>query len=120
MIRIHRGNTGRAGQRKAERFGDRGHGARGAHGVAGAGGTRHLGFKPNPFRLRDIAGDIFIPEFFRVRARADGLAAVAIVQHRSCRTIDRRNVHADRAHQQARRGLVAAAQQHRPIDRMRA
>jgi hypothetical protein len=34
--------------------------------------------------------------------------------------VDRRNAHADRAHEQSRRGLVAAAEQDRAVDRMAA
>ena len=34
--------------------------------------------------------------------------------------VDRRKIHADRAHQQARRGLVASAHEHRAIDRQAA
>ena len=48
------------------------------------------------------------------------LAAPIAAQHRPGRHIDRRHTHADRAHEQAGRGLVAAAHQHRTVDRMRA
>ncbi len=41
-------------------------------------------------------------------------------QHRAGRHVDRRDAHADRAHDQAGRGLVAAAEQHRAVDRMAA
>ncbi len=48
------------------------------------------------------------------------MAAPVAAQHRTCRHIDRRNAHRDRAHDQAGRGLVAAAHQHRAVDRMAA
>ena len=41
-------------------------------------------------------------------------------QHRARRHVDRRQSHADRAHDQAGRGLVAAAHQHGAVDRMAA
>jgi hypothetical protein len=45
---------------------------------------------------------------------------VAIVQHRPGRAEDCRQAHADRAHHRARCGLVAAGEQHDPVDRQRA
>ena len=41
-------------------------------------------------------------------------------QHRPGRHVDRRQSHRDRAHDEARGGLVAAAHQHRAVDRMTA
>ena len=48
------------------------------------------------------------------------MAAPVAAQHRPGRHVDRRQPHADRAHDQAGRGLVAAAHQHRAVDRMAA
>ena len=48
------------------------------------------------------------------------MAAPVAAQHRPGRHVDRRQAHRDRAHDQAGRGLVAAAHQHRAVDRMAA
>ena len=55
-----------------------------------------------------------------VRARAQRLALPVAAQHRPGRQIDRRQVHAGGAEQQARRGLVATAHQHDAVDGMAA
>ena len=68
----------------------------------------------------DVAGALLGPVFPHVRAGAEELAAPVAAQHRPRRHVDRRDAHADRAHDQAGRGLVAAAHQHRAVDRMAA
>ena len=51
---------------------------------------------------------------------AQDVAAPIAAQHRPGRHIDRRDAHADRAHDEAGRRLVAAAHQNRAVDRMAA
>ena len=60
------------------------------------------------------------PVFPDVAARPQHPAVIIAAEHRPGRHEDRRQVHADRAHQRARRGLVAAAHQHDAVDRVRA
>ena len=66
------------------------------------------------------AGPPLVPILPGVRAGAQRLAGVVAAQHRPGGQVDHRQAGARRAHHQARRGLVAAAHQHRAIDRMRA
>ena len=66
------------------------------------------------------AGAFLVPVFPGVGAGAERVAAPVAAQHRPGRHVDRRQPHRDRAHDQARRGLVAAAHQHRAVDRMAA
>ena len=74
----------------------------------------------DPVLRRDVAGPKLVPVLLGMRAGARLLTAPLPVRHGSGRTIDHRDIHADRTHQEAGRGLVAAAEQHRAIDRMRA
>ena len=69
---------------------------------------------------RDVAGALLVPVLPHVRAGAQRLAAPVAAQHRPGRAVDRRQAHGDGAHDQARRGLVAAAEQHRAVDGVRA
>ena len=48
-----------------------------------------------------------------------GLSVPVASEHRTCGHVDRRQVHADRAHEETRRRLVAAAHEHRTVDGMR-
>ena len=67
---------------------------------------------------RDVAGALLVPVFPGVRARAELLAAPVAAQHRPGGHVDERQPHRDRAHDEAGRGLVAAAHQHRAVDRI--
>ena len=49
------------------------------------------------------------------RTRADALALEPAIEHRPARDDDRRQIDARRPHHQRRRGLVAADQQHQPV-----
>ena len=63
----------------------------------------------------------FSSQYFQTSEPEPSVLAVPVAaQHRAGRHVDRRNAHADRAHEQAGRGLVAAAHQHRAVDRMAA
>ena len=70
--------------------------------------------------VADMAGAFLVPVFPDVGAGAERVAAPVAAQHRAGRHVDRRQPHRDRAHDQAGRGLVAAAHQHRAVDRMAA
>ena len=120
MIGVRRRDRRRAGQREPERLGDRHHGRRGAHHHAGAERARNAAFDLVPLVVADAPGAFLVPVFPGVRAGTERLAAPIAAQHRTGRHIDRRNAHRNRAHDQARRGLVAAAHQNRAVDRMAA
>ena len=117
---VHRGNRGGPREAQAHGLDDIGHGRGRAHGVAGAGRARHALLETGPFGLVDVAGLVFVPIFARMRAGADAVALVAIIEHRPGRHEDRRNIHAQRAHDEAGRRLVATAEQHGAINRERA
>jgi len=121
---VHRRDRGAAWQRQAQRLDQRGHGAGRAHGVAGAGAARHLGFERDPLRLVDAAGLVLVPEHAGMGAGAD-LAGDAglhltVVEHRPGGAEDHRHAHADGAHHRAGGRLVAAGQQHHAVDRVAA
>ena len=109
-----------ARQRQAERFGDRHHGRRRAHHHAGAERAGDAALDLVPFLVGDVAGALLGPVFPHVRAGAEIFALPIAAQHRAGRHVDRRDAHADGAHDQAGRGLVAAAHQHGAVDRMAA
>jgi hypothetical protein len=73
-----------------------------------------------PIVLADAAGALLVPVFPGVGAGAENLAAPVAAQHRAGRHVDRRDAHADGAHDQGGGGLVTAAEQHRAVDRMAA
>ena len=120
MIGVGRRDRGGAGQREPQRFGDRHHRRRGAHHHAGAERAGDAAFDLAPFLFADIAGALLVPVFPDVGAGAERAAVPIAAQHRPGRHVDRRQPHRDRAHDQARRGLVAAAHQHGAVDRMAA
>ena len=120
MIGIRRRDRRGAGQRHAERFGNRHHGRGRAHDHAGAERAGDAAFDLIPFLIVDIAGAFLGPVFPDVRAGAEIFALPVAAQHRAGGNINCRNAHADRAHQQAGRGLVAATHQHRAVDRLAA
>ncbi len=120
MRGIGGGDRGRARQRQANRLGDRHHGGRRAHHHAGAEAARDAAFDLRPLLVADAAGALLVPVFPGVGAGAEHLSVPISPQLRTGRHVDRRQAHADGAHDQTRRGLVAAAEQHRAVDRMAA
>ena len=120
MAGVDGGNGTCAGQGQAHDIDDRRHGRGGPHGVAGSEGARHAAFKVHPIGVRYPSGPQFVPIFLGVGARPRLLATPLSVGHRSGGAEDQRQVHGDGPHQKARRGLVAAAQKHHAIERMRA
>ncbi len=117
---IGRRDAGRARQRQAQRLGDADHRRRGAHRHAGAVAARDAGLHLRPGLLGQAAGAALVPVLEGVRARAEHLAAPVAAQHRPGRQVDEGQPGAQRAHHQAGRGLVAAAHQHRAVDRVAA
>ncbi len=118
MAGIGGGNGRRAWQRQAKRFRDRHHGRGRSHHHAGAEGARDAGLHLLPLRVGDVAGALLHPVFPDVGAGTEILPVPVAAQHRAGRHVDCRNPHADGAHDQAGRGLVAAAEQHRAVNRM--
>ncbi len=118
VIRIHRRQRRRARQAHAERLGNRRHRRGGAHDLTGPRRARDAGLHFIPVVLADRSGPQFGPVLHRVRADAQLRTAQVAAQHDAGRHIDRRQVHRQRAHQETRRRLVAAADQHRAVDRM--
>ena len=120
MCRVGRGNRGSARQRKPQSLGDRHHRCRRAHHHAGAEGTCDAALELGPVGLADAACALLVPVFPGIGSRAELLAAPVAAQLGTGRHIDRGQAHADRAHDQRRRGLVAAAHQHGAVDRVAA
>ena len=118
-VGMHGRDRGGSGQDKPERFGDAGHGRRGAHHRASAGGDRQLPFDLRNFLLGDLAGAISRPETPAVGAGAEPLAAVAASHHRACHQHDRRPAGGYRAHDLRRYCLVAPAHEHDRVHRLR-
>ena len=71
-------------------------------------------------RLRNLAGPIFGPKAPAVGAGAEPFAVVGHRQHRPADELDGRQVGRGGAHQQRRHGLVAGADQHHRVHRLRA
>jgi hypothetical protein len=115
---MHGRDRGRAGQRHAERLGDAGHGAGGAHHRAGAGGGGEVVLDAADLRRVDLAGAEARPEAAAVGAGAEPLAAIGAGHHRPGDQLHRRLVGGERPHQLRRHGLVAAAHQHHRIHRL--
>ena len=76
----------------------------------------HLG----PLAFTDIAGAFFRPVLPNVAPATQNLPIPVAAQHRTRRQIYRWQIHRYRAHQKPRRRLVAAAHQHRSVDRLTA
>jgi hypothetical protein len=116
--RIGRGDAGAPGQRHAQRFGQTGHGGRGAHHVAVAGAAVDAAFDLAQLFVIDAAGAVQVVELAPVGAGADFLIAPAPVQLRSASHHDGGQIGAGRAHDLRRRGFVAAAEEHHAIQRI--
>ena len=86
--------------------------------MAGATGVGLLGAEK--ILERHLTGFDRLAEFPNMGAAADLLAPVMAVEHGSAGHANGRQIAAGRAHQQGRRGLVAADQQHHAIHRQAA
>src|SRR6185369_7095550 len=88
--------------------------------AAGTEAARDAAFELGPVVLADAAGAFFVPVFPGIGTRTEFDTAPVAAQLWPCRHVDRRQSHADGAHDQRRRGLVAAAHEHSTVDRMAA
>ena len=66
--------------------------------------------------VAQISGAALRPEFPEIGAAAERFPVPVAAQHGTGGKINRRQIHADRAHQQAGSGFVAASHQNRAID----
>ena len=118
-VGMHGGDRRGAGQTKAERLGEAGHGRGGAHHRAGARRHRELALDLGDFVGVDVAGAVARPEAPAIGAGAEPLAAIPPGHHRPGDQRDGGTIGGDRAHQLRRHGLVAAAHQHHRVHRLR-
>ena len=81
-----------------------------------SGRTRDAVFDLRPFAVADSPGAFLGPILPDIAAASEYLSVPITAQHRAGGQIDRRQVHADRAHQQSRRGLVATTHQNDAVD----
>ena len=109
-----------AGHRHAERLRNARHRARRAHHRARAHARDELIVHVGHFVGVDFAGAELAPVTAAIGACAHAFAAVRAGQHGSGDELDRRNARGCRAHQLGRHRLVAAADQHDCIHRLRA
>ena len=112
------GDRGGAGQRHAERLGDRGHGRGRAHHRAGAGGGDEAALDLLDLGLAHAAGAVLHPELAAIGAGADAVLAPAAGHLRPADELDRGLAGAGGAHELRRHGLVAAAHQHDRVHRL--
>ena len=118
-VGVHRRDRAVAQRHHAQRLGDAGHGGGGAHHAAGAGGGGQPALDlADPFG-GDAAGAIRRPVAAAVGAGGQPLALVRRRQHRAGDQLHRRDVGRGGGHQLRRHRLVAAADQHRGIHRLR-
>ena len=103
----------------AQRLGDAGHGGGGAHHAAGAGGGGQPALDLADPLGGDAAGAVRRPVAAAVGAGGQPLALVRRRQHRPGDKLHRRDVGRGGGHQLRRHRLVAAADQHRGIHRLR-
>ena len=105
-------------QRQAERFGDAGHRAGGAHHHAGADRGRETAVDGFDLDLVDFAGAELGPQPAAIGAGAQHFALVMPDHHRAHRNDDGRQVGADRGHDLRRQRLVAAADHDHRVHRL--
>ena len=117
-LAIGRGDRGAAGQRHAERFGQRIHRRGRAHGVAVADRRRGRGHDVHELLVVDLAGGKLLARLPDHGSGAGALAIEPAVQHRAARQHDGRHVDGRRRHQAGRRGFVAARGQHHAVERI--
>jgi hypothetical protein len=118
-VRVDRRDRRRVRQAHAERLGERRHRARGAHHGAGAGGRREVPLDRVDALVAHLARAVLRPEAAAVGAGAEPFAAERHRDHRTGHELDRRQVGGRRAHQLRRHRLVAAADEHDGVHRLR-
>ena len=114
--RVNRRNRRISRQRQPQRLHHAGHRRCRPHGHAVAGRPAHTAFGVHELAFRHQAGLHRLAESPNNRPRADGLAAVAPVQHGAAAQHNRGYIAAGRPHHQARRRLVTPAHQHNAVD----
>ena len=107
-------------QGRTQRFGHAGHRRGRTHGVAGACRARHARFGRHELVQGDRTGLHLLVQLPHGRAGTDVLAVQLAIEHGAAADDDGGNVDAGRAHQQGRRRLVAADQQHDGVHRIAA
>ncbi len=118
MRTVHRRNGRRPRNAKAQRLRQRSQRARRAHRHAMSRTARDAILNLAPLLPAQIARTFFIPVLPDIAAAAQRLATPVALDHRPAGHVDHRDVHAERPHEQPRRGFVTAAQQHRAINRI--
>ena len=114
------GTAAAYGSEKPERLDHARHRARRAHHHAGADRRREPPAHHLDLGLVHLAGAMLRPEPPAIRAGAEHLALVMADHHRTGRHHDRGLVGRDRAHHLRRQRLVAAADHHHGVHRLRA
>ena len=119
-VGVRRRRRGAHRQRQAQRLDQAGHGARRAHRTASA--DRRAQPAADHFGLGhvDLARAVLRPQPPAVRAGAQHFALVVAHQHRPGRQHNRRQIHAGDRHHLRGQILVAAADHHHRIHRLRA
>ena len=120
VVGIGGGNGAGSRQAQAHGFGNRRHGAGRAHGHTVTVRPGNAAFDAGPLFLGDRPGAALVPVLEGVRSGPKLLALVVAAQHRSGGQIDEGIACRHGPHHEARGGLVAAAHEHRAVDRMRA
>ena len=117
-LAIRRRDRGAAGQRHAQRLGQRVHRRRRAHRVAMPDRWRRRRHHLHELVVADLALGEELAAFPDDGAGAGQAALPPAIQHRPAGQHDGRDVHRRRAHQAGGRGLVAAGGQHHAVDRI--
>ena len=116
---IRGGDRRSARQCQTQGFGRSGHRRCSPHRHTGAVRTSDAVFDASPGAVVDGAGTPLGPVLPDVAAAGQRLPFVVAAKHRAGRHEDRGKIHCRRTHDQAGHGLVAAAEQHHAIDRIR-
>ncbi len=118
-VSVHCGDRRRVGKGHTQCLGDAGHGARRSHHRARAGGGGEVALDFVYALVADFAGAKLCPESAAIGAGAQAFAPVGHCHHRPGHKLDCRHVGGGCAHQLRRHRLVAAADQHHRIHRLR-
>ena len=116
MGRIDCRDRGGSGKGHSQGFSEGHHGCRGSHRHTGSWGTGNTVFDFVPTVFIQIAGTPFGPVFPDIGPAAQGFSAPVTAKHRPAGHIDRRQVHADGAHQHPWCRLVASSHQDCAVD----
>ena len=115
----HGGRAGATGHRQAKRFGNTGHRAGRAHYRAGTDTGNQLFIDFADLNRINRAGTMRAPEAATVGAGTHPFTTMRAGQHRAGNQLHARHVGRYRAHQLRRHSLVATADQHHRVHRLR-